>query len=60
MHDGTAIKDNGGRRSGNERRRIISIRHNPERRFGMERRSGIDRRVERYKNRIYIERRNLF
>jgi hypothetical protein len=38
--------DNGGRRSGIERRRFRYTSHIPERRFGHERRSGLDRRSE--------------
>jgi hypothetical protein len=38
------LPDNGGRRSGIERRRFQYTFHIPERRFGHERRSGFDRR----------------
>jgi hypothetical protein len=38
------ILDNGGRRSGGERRNYSYTLHIPERRMGRDRRSGIDRR----------------
>jgi hypothetical protein len=42
------LPDNGGRRSGIERRRFQYTSHIPERRSGYDRRSGVDRRtVER-------------
>ncbi len=56
----TAIKDNGGRRLGKDRRQVTSSTHYPERRSSQDRRSGADRRGDRYKNRGTIERRNLF
>jgi hypothetical protein len=39
------LPDNGGRRSGIERRRFQYTSHVPERRSGYDRRSGIDRRT---------------
>ena len=39
-----ALKDNGGRRVTGERRRISYTIHVPERRTGIDRRSGKDRR----------------
>jgi hypothetical protein len=39
------LPDNGGRRSGIERRRFQYTTHIPERRSGYDRRSGIDRRT---------------
>lgn len=39
------LPDNGGRRSGIERRRFQYTSHIPERRSGYDRRSGIDRRT---------------
>jgi len=39
------LPDNGGRRSGIERRRFQYTSHIPERRSGYERRSGTDRRT---------------
>ena len=41
--DGLEINDNGGARSGRDRRKLTMITRNPERRTGQERRSGIDR-----------------
>lgn len=56
-----AISDNGGRRSGIERRLFSYTIHIPERRSGKERRSGVDRRIERVlKLPIEIERRAAF
>jgi len=40
----TAIKDNGGRRSGTDRREYSYSAHLPERRSGLDQRSGFDRR----------------
>ncbi len=54
------IIDNGGRRSGSERRKFLYIVHIPEQRCGKERRSGFDRRRERYSYRGDIERRENF
>jgi hypothetical protein len=39
------LPDNGGRRSGIERRQFQYTSHIPERRSGFDRRSGIDRRT---------------
>jgi len=41
------LKDNGGRRSGLDRRQFTYAVHIPERRSGKERRSGVDRRAPR-------------
>jgi hypothetical protein len=49
--------DNGGRRSGSDRRKFLYIGHFPEQRCGKERRSGFDRRRERYFYSTDIERR---
>ena len=38
------IKDNGGSRTGRERRKLILVNYSPERRIVKERRSGQDRR----------------
>ena len=55
------ISDNGGRRSGIERRLFSYSIHIPELRSGKDRRSGIDRRSERVlKLPIEIERRAAF
>jgi hypothetical protein len=52
------LPDNGGRRSGIERRRFQYTSHIPERRSGYDRRSGIDRRtLERRKG---VDRRAVF
>jgi hypothetical protein len=40
------LPDNGGRRSGGDRRQFSYTQHIPERRSGKERRSGLDRRLE--------------
>ena len=40
------LPDNGGRRSGVDRRQLSYTQHIPERRSGNERRSGLDRRLE--------------
>ena len=40
------LPDNGGRRSGLDRREFSYTAHIPERRSGKERRSGVDRRIE--------------
>ena len=40
------LPDNGGRRSGVERRQFSYSFHIPERRSGEDRRSGVDRRLE--------------
>lgn len=38
------VHDNGGRRSGIEKRTILYFAHIPEQRKGQDRRSGVDRR----------------
>jgi hypothetical protein len=40
------LHDNGGRRSGVERRELSYYAHIPERRSGKDRRSGLDRRLK--------------
>jgi hypothetical protein len=57
--------DNGGRRSGIDRRKFTYSDHIPERRLGKERRSGLDRRTgtdRRFSNerRLRVERRAAF
>ncbi len=42
--DKSNLPDNGGRRTGDDRRKFIYTSHLPERRDGVERRSGVDRR----------------
>jgi len=59
--DGLDIKDNGGARSGRDRRKLTIVTRNPERRTGQERRSGIDRRNgPRYRGELAVERRDTF
>ena len=59
--DGLEINDNGGTRSGRDRRKLTMITRNPERRTGRERRSGIDRRNgQRYRGEQAVERRDTF
>ena len=43
---GHILHDNGGRRSGIERREFSYDQHIPERRSGKDRRSGLDRRLK--------------
>jgi len=55
------IDDNGGARSGRDRRKLKTINHNPERRTNRERRNGLDRRKgQRYRGKLAIERRDKF
>ncbi len=54
-----AVSDNGGRRSNMERRTIIFHAYVPERRCKHDRRSGMDRRKNRYEHLYEVERRNL-
>ena len=55
------INDNGGRRSGVERRQFSYFAHVPERRSGKDRRNGLDRRTERGSELEYDkERRMIF
>ena len=57
--DGIEINDNGGSRSGSDRRRFIVVNHNPERRTRQERRNGMDRRKDqRDRGGLAIERRD--
>ena len=59
--DGLDIKDNGGARSGRDRRKLTIVTRNPERRTVQERRSGIDRRNgPRYRGELAVERRDTF
>ena len=59
--DGLEINDNGGSRSGRDRRKLTMITPNPERRTGQERRSGIDRRnVLKDRGELAVERRDTF
>jgi len=54
-------KDNGGTRSGTDRRKFSVINYTHERRSGMERRKGVDRRRSQItRAEIAIERRDIF
>ena len=56
-----AFIDNGGTRSGWERRRLLEIEHRPERRARYDRRSGADRRrILNKKRKAGKERRTVF
>ena len=55
------ISDNGGTRSGRDRRKLRIINYNPDRRTGQERRNGVDRRRGRmFRGNLAIERREKF
>ena len=55
------IIDNGGTRSGRDRRKFKIMDHNPERRTGQERRNGVDRRRDQIsRGNLAIERREQF
>ena len=57
----TRINDNGGTRSGTDRRQYNIMDNTSERRSGKERRSGIDRRkIQNFRGEKAIERRELF
>ena len=59
--DGLGIIDNGGTRSGQDRRKLSIINFKPERRTCKERRNGMDRRTgQRYRGELAIERREKF
>jgi hypothetical protein len=59
--DGLEINDNGGSRSGRDRRKLTIINYIPERRIGQERRSLMDRRKDqRDRGDLAIERRDKF
>ena len=56
-----AFIDNGGTRSGSERRRSAEIEHGPDRRTHYDRRSGADRRrILNIKRKAGKERRTVF
>jgi len=58
---GLMIKDNGGTRSGKDRRELSILNRNPERRIIKDRRSGRDRRRElKCRDCFAIERRDAF
>jgi len=52
--------DNGGRRSGNDRREFTYYDYTPERRSSKDRRSGFDRRIKLFIDKIAIDRREYF
>jgi len=55
------IRDNGGTRSGNDRRKLPMVNRSSERRIIKDRRSGQDRRRElKCRDRYAIERRDAF
>ena len=59
--DGLDITDNGGTRSGGNRRKSKGMGRNPERRTSQERRSGIDRRNGQIiRGKLAVERRDTF
>jgi hypothetical protein len=59
--DCSDIIDNGGSRSGRDRRKLTNINFTPERRSDQERRKGADRRKDqRYRGEVAIERRERF
>ena len=59
--DGLEINDNGGTRSGRDRRKLTRLTRNPERRTSQERRSGIDRRNgQKDRGELAVERRDTF
>jgi hypothetical protein len=59
--NGLNIKDNGGTRSGGDRRKPTIATRNPERRTGQERRGGNDRRKgPKYRGELAVERRDTF
>lgn len=58
---GLMIKDNGGTRSGEDRRKLSIINCNPEQRVIKDRRSGGDRRRElKFRDCFAVERRDAF
>ena len=59
--DGLETNDNGGARSGRDRRKLTMIARNPEQRIGPERRNGIDRRYgQKNRGELAVERRDTF
>ncbi|MCP4367618.1 MAG: hypothetical protein GY797_05830 [Deltaproteobacteria bacterium] len=55
-----AAQDNGGRRSGEDRREFTYSDYTPERRSANGRRSGFDRRIKLYIAKITTDRREVF
>ena len=61
MNNYKEIIDNGGTRSGRDRRKLKIMSHNPERRTGQERRNNLDRRRDQIsRGELAIERREKF
>lgn len=61
LEKSTPIIDDGGTRSGKDRRQFSIMDHTPERRSDKERRSGVDRRnIQNFRGEIAIERGELF
>lgn len=61
MVNNNEIFDNGGTRSGKDRRKLKIMSHNPERRTGRERRNSVDRRKDQIsRGKLAIERREKF
>jgi hypothetical protein len=61
MNNYKEIIDNGGTRSGRDRRKFKIMNHNPERRTGQERRNNLDRRRDQIsRGKLAIERREKF
>ena len=55
------IRDNGGSRTGRDRRQLTLVNPTPERRIVTERRSGLDRRNGlKFRDGLAIERRDAF
>ena len=61
MNNYKEIIDNGGTRSGRDRRKLKITNHTPERRTGQERRNNLDRRRDQIsRGKLAIERREKF
>ena len=59
--DPLELKDNGGTRTGVDRRQAAKNDYTPERRKGQDRRSGIDRRNgQKYRGKQAVDRREVF
>jgi hypothetical protein len=55
-----AIKDNGGTRSGTDRRKLSMHKYGPDKRFGIDRRSESDRRKkQKFRGELAVERRSV-
>jgi hypothetical protein len=60
LNNATLKHDNGGRRSGEDRREFTYSDYTPERRSSKDRRSGFDRRIKLFIDKITIDRREHF